>query len=107
MELKQRERDFDLIIEVEDHSIPVHSSILSEYSAAIRKMMEALSNNPKENDKEPTNICLRGHSVKDVKDLLDFAYFPDREIDGKFGTWHSPYQTIYENQFQFKQLYRS
>ena len=46
-------------------------------------MMDTLSNNPKENDKEPTIICLRGHSVEDVKELIDYAYFPDREIDGK------------------------
>ena len=74
----------DLIIEVEGYLIGVHSSILTNYSATLRRMcLNQSKQNENRNKKEPTVICLPCHSVEDLEELIRFAYFPDKEINGK------------------------
>ena len=71
----------DLIIRVEGHLIPVHSSVVSDYSATLRTMIMTLSTS---DSKLRPVICLRGHSAENVNELIDFAYFPEKRIDGKY-----------------------
>ena len=74
--------DPDLVIRVEGHLIPVHSSVISEYSVTLRTMMMTLTQS--DSDRTSPVVCLRGHSVENVNELIDFAYFPEKEIDGEY-----------------------
>ena len=75
--------DPDLIIRVEGHLIPVHSSVISDYSITLRTMIRTVTSFDSER-KPAAVLCLRGHSVENVNELLDYAYTPEKEIDGEY-----------------------
>ena len=69
----------DLFLKVDDSMFPVHRSIISLHSATLRTIIYSVNYV----DEETPTITLKGRQPDELKELLSYIYYPQKEVCGK------------------------
>ena len=69
----------DLFLKVKDTLFPVHRSIITLHSVTLRIIIYSVNYV----DEETPVITLKGHQSDEIKELLSYIYYPQKEVYGK------------------------